>query len=164
MQEIERVLQGLKQEHSEVDAKLAQLKHRGGGGGGDLSAPATPGPRPASGGDVIQRHNQARISSSPSIKSSLSVGSSSGASSQSGGGVVSPYQAGMGGGGGGGSYGQDVSSRLCAGGGGSNSTYSSMPSHHSPSVTDVTNSQSSYQPRFVSLIEDLNTPLQVIER
>ena len=157
MQEIERVLQGLKQEHSEVDAKLAQLKHRGGGGGGDLSAPATPGPRPAS-GDVIQRHNQARISSSPSIKSSLSVGSSSGASSQSGGGVVSPYQAGMGGGGGGGSYAQDVSARLSAGGGGNNSTYSSMPSHHSPSVTDVTSSQSSYQPRFVSLIEDYPSP------
>ena len=64
VQDIEKVLRGLKDQHADIDRKLESLK---GGQRGDAYTPVQ-----------IQRNNQARISSSPSIKSSLSVGSSSG--------------------------------------------------------------------------------------
>ena len=63
VQDIEKVLRGLKDQHADIERKLESLK----GQRGDAYTPVQ-----------IQRNNQARISSSPSIKSSLSVGSSSG--------------------------------------------------------------------------------------
>ena len=80
VQDIENHLAGLKAQHADIDRRLESLKgdrHRTADVYSEQTVYTSPGPI------LGQRNNGARVSSSPSIKSSLSVGSSSGASSQS---------------------------------------------------------------------------------
>ena len=87
VQDIENHLAGLKNQHADIDRRLESLKgrdrHRT-ANAPDVYSDSVQQTVYTSPGPILgQRNNGARVSSSPSIKSSLSVGSSSGASSQS---------------------------------------------------------------------------------